>query len=286
VFNFDPLLRIAGLVVRWQTLGTAVALGAAIALAAIVAGRLPGPSRQNARRRRRSQAVAPNQPSRENLLYILCGAVPGALVGGRIGYVLTHLAFYGAHPSAILDMSQGGFELTLAVAGGTMTAAIVAGLFREPIGPWLHVAAIPLLVAIAGGKFSMALGADGQGTPSQIVWATSYLGPGPWSSLGPEIPSHPAQIYEGMTTLIAVAVLLALLRGRAVPGGGRAYFAAIALWCVGRTAAGFAWRDPAVLGPFSAEQILTFAVLLGALAAPTPTPVPVVSTPRGSIAKS
>src|SRR4249919_1382019 len=59
----------------------------------------------------------------DDLLYIAVAALPGAVVGGRIGYVLTHLPYYSANPGAAFDVGQGGFELSLAVVGGTLTAA-------------------------------------------------------------------------------------------------------------------------------------------------------------------
>ena len=65
-FDFDPLLRLGdGLVVRWQT----VALAAVVAACLIVAGVLA-----------RRASLRP-----DDLLYIVVGAVPGAVIGGRLG---------------------------------------------------------------------------------------------------------------------------------------------------------------------------------------------------------
>ena len=61
-------------------------------------------------------------------------------------------------------MTQGGFELSLAVVGGTLSGAVVAALLGAPVGRWLHAAILPLLVALGAGKVAMMLGGDGQGT--------------------------------------------------------------------------------------------------------------------------
>ena len=138
----------------------------------------------------------PNHLRADDLLFIAVAAIPGAVAGGRLGYYLLHLDYYQAHPGAIFDISQGGFELSLAVVGGTLSAAIVAALLGAPVGRWMHALIVPLLLALAAGKAAMVLGGDGQGVPWDGNLATAYLGPGPWGSLAPAVPSHAAQAYE------------------------------------------------------------------------------------------
>ena len=66
---------------------------------------------------------------------------------------------------------------------------------------------MPVLFGIAFGKLAMVLSAAGQGVPSELAWATAYLGPGPWSSLAPELPSHPSQVYEAIVALAVLALI-------------------------------------------------------------------------------
>ena len=141
----------------------------------------------------------------------MLGIVPGAVVAGRLGYVLLHSEFYSATQSAILDPGQGSLELGLGVVGGTLTGAYVARLLDAPIGRWLHVAAIPFLVAVGLGKLAMLLGGSGQGQPSNLDGALAFSGPGPWGSLGPSIPSLPAQVIEAAGTGMAFLVVLLLV---------------------------------------------------------------------------
>ena len=74
----------------------------------------------------------------------------------------------------------------------------------------MHLATLPVLFVLGAGKLTMALGGAGQGVPSDADWATAYLGPGPWGSLAPALPSVPSQILEGSLTLV-IAVVLGLL---------------------------------------------------------------------------
>jgi prolipoprotein diacylglyceryltransferase len=248
VLDFDPLLELTdGLVIRWQTLALAAVIAAALLAAAQLAHRL--------------------DLRRDDLLYIVVGIVPGAFIGARVGYALLHLDAFAADPGALLDPGRGGLELAAGVVGGALTGAYVALLLETSIRAWAHVAAVPLLFALGAGKLTMVLGGSGQGLPSDAAWATAFMGPGPWGSLAPALPSHPAQAYEGIGTLLVLVVLLAAIWvGAFGRRDGRMLLIAIGGWALIRAVASLSWRDPAVVGPFNAGGILAIALAVGCLA--------------------
>jgi prolipoprotein diacylglyceryltransferase len=250
---FDPVLQLGDTAsVRYETIGLAVVLFLALLSAAWIGSRTP--------------SVVPYVPAPglrvDDLVFAVVGAVPGAIVGGRLGTILDHFEFYRANPAAILDPNQGGLTLTLAVPFGLFTGAVIARLLGAPVARWLHATALPLLFLLAAGKLVGVLGATGQGSPSDLAWATAYTGPGPWGSLAPELPSHPAQVYEAVLVTIAIGFLLLASRLEVVARrDGAAMFIALGLWAIARVVVGFTWRDPAILGPFGTEQLLAFVVL-------------------------
>lgn len=252
-FTFDPVLKLSeNASVRYETIGLAIVLFLGLLLAVRIGSQTP--------------AVGPYVPAPglriDDLVFIVVGAVPGAILGGRLGYVLDHLAYYGANPAAILDPAQGGLTLTLAVPGGILTGGFIGRLLGAPVGRWMHAAALPLLFVLGAGKLVGVLGASGQGSPTDVLWATAYSGPGPWGSLAADIHSHPAQIYESILIGFAVVGLWAVSRWDVIARrDGGALFAAVGLWAIARFAVGFAWRDPAIVGPFRAEQLLDLVVL-------------------------
>jgi phosphatidylglycerol---prolipoprotein diacylglyceryl transferase len=254
---FDPVLKLTDTSsVRLETLVLAGVLLAGIALAAWIGRRTP--------------AVGPYVPAPglrpDDLIFIVVGAVPGAIVGGRLGYVLAHLDYYSGHAAAIVDPAQGGYDLTLAVPFGILTGAMIARLVGAPVARWMHAAALPILFVLAAGKLAGVLGANGQGSPSTLPWATSYLGPGPWDALAPQLASHPAQVYEAIAGVLAMLGLWAVSRVEFVARrDGAALFAAVGMWAVGRFVVAFTWRDPVTVGPLRAEQVL--ALLLVAICA-------------------
>ena len=247
-FDFDPLLHLAGdLTVRWQTLALAVVVAVGLACAGVLA--------------RRSGLRA------DDLLFIVVGAVPGAVVGGRIGYALIVPEAFRDGPLTVLDPSVGGLELGMAVVGGIITASIVAILLGAPVGRWAHLAAIPLLAVLAAGKLTMVLGGSGQGRPFDGDWATAFLPPGPWVSLAPAIPSHPSQVYEAIgTAIVALLVLVASSLDVFRAQDGRRLLVALAGWGMARAVASVTWRDPAVVGPLPAGGLIALAIAAVAVA--------------------
>jgi prolipoprotein diacylglyceryltransferase len=244
-FQFDPLAHLFGdLVVRWGSIVLVAVLIAGLVLAGVLA-RAGG---------LRADDVA----------FIAVGIVPGAIVGGRLGYALLHASYYSTAPGLLLDPSVGGLELGLAVVGGTLTGAYVASLLGASVGRWLHVAAAPLLFVLGAGKLTMVLTGAGQGQPSISAWSTAYLGPGPWGSLAPAFPSQPSQAYEGIATLLVLSGLTgALLLGAFARRDGRLFFLAVGLWAVARAWVSTTWRDPAVAGPLNVGGLIAIAIAIG-----------------------
>jgi prolipoprotein diacylglyceryltransferase len=252
--SLDPVLRLSDTSsVRYETIALAIVL----LLGLLVAARLG----------LRTPAGDPDDPAArlriDDLVFITVGAVPGAIIGGRLGYALDHLDYYGTNPSAILDPAQGGLTLTLAVPLGILTGAAIARLVGAPVARWMGVAALPLLFVLAAGKLVGVLGGTGQGAVSDLPWATAYAGPGPWGSLAAGLPAHPSQVYEAVLVAATVPLLFLLSRlfgASRRPGLG--LFIALGLWAAARVVVASTWRDPVAVGPLRMEQALALAVLV------------------------
>jgi prolipoprotein diacylglyceryltransferase len=178
----------------------------------------------------------------------------------------------------------GSLSLLGAVLGGMLGAVYVARLLGAPIGRWASAAAVPMLLVLGLGKIAQLLGGSGQGLPFDGPWAVAFTGPGPWVSLGPDVPSHPAQIYEGLWLLLGIPIVL-LLAGRrhkplrvnplvawadrAAPEG-RLFMLALGWFLLGRVLIGFTWRDDAVVAGLNAEQLLALAALVFLIALAIP----------------
>jgi prolipoprotein diacylglyceryltransferase len=256
VLAFDPLLRLGDTTVKLETLGIAVAALVALLLAGWLATRTPAPASPVAV----VSGVAEPRDLHlriDDMFFIVLAILPGAVIGGRLGYTLVHFDFYRTHLAAAIDPGQGSLELSFAVIGGTLTGAYACYLLGESVGRWLHVATVPTFAAIALGKVAQALGGSGQGQPANLTWATSYQGDGPWGSLAPAVPAHPAQLYEAAATFLVLVLVARLLGSTAFEHrDGRSFVVALLLWLLARAAVATAWRDGTVMGPMNAAQVL------------------------------
>jgi prolipoprotein diacylglyceryltransferase len=252
--SFDPVLRLSDTAsVRWETIGLAAVIFVGLALAVRLGSMTPSLGPQ----------VPPPGLRVDDLVFIVVGAVPGAIFGGRLGYVLDHVGYYQANPAAIADPAQGSLSLTLAVPFGLLTASVVARLLGAPISRWMHALALPLLFVLAAGKVVGVLGGSGQGAPSDLSWATAYVGAGPWGSLAADLPSHPSQVYEAIAIAIAIVVLWLVSGIEFIARrDGALLYAAMGMWALARFVVAFTWRDPAVVGPLNVDQVLLLGVLL------------------------
>lgn len=241
-FQFDPYAHLFdNLTVRWG----AVALVAVIIAALVLTGLLA-----------RAGGLRP-----DDVAFVAIGVVPGAVIGGRLGYLILHADYYSSAPDLLLDPAIGGLELGLAVVGGFLTGAYVASLLGASVGRWLHLVAAPVLFALGAGKLTMVLTGAGQGLPSDAAWATAYLGPGPWASLVPALPSVPSQALEGIATLAILTVLtLTLMVGAFRGRDGRLFFVAIGLWAVARVVVSTTWRDPVVARGLNAGGLIAVGI--------------------------
>jgi phosphatidylglycerol---prolipoprotein diacylglyceryl transferase len=261
VFSFDPNIVVGDLVMRWQTIGVTLAILAGLGVAAIWGAGILRTQRDFSALRL------------DDMVYIVLGVVPGAVVGGRIVHALVYSEYYAADPVRLIDVSAGALSLTGAVIGGTLSGYYIARLIGAPARRWADVAVVSLLLTLGLGKFAQLLGGSGQGAFFDGAWAVAFAPPGPWVSPLPGVPAHPSQVYEGLWYLAAVPFAIysfvgrrklrarKLALGAADDGGG--LFVAFLLWfLLGRLVVGFTWRDDAVLGPLNAEQVISLVLIV------------------------
>ena len=130
----------SGTHVRLQTLGLALMVLGVLMVAAQVARSSPVDAARPADAPATSRGAQP--PPRDDLLYIAVAAVPGAIIGGRIGYWLVHLPLLG-QPRRVPDIWQGGLSCRSASSAGALRAPIVARLLGAPVRRWMHALVLP-----------------------------------------------------------------------------------------------------------------------------------------------
>jgi prolipoprotein diacylglyceryltransferase len=81
--------------------------------------------------------------------------------------------------------------------------------------------------------------------------------------MAPELPSHPAQVYEGIATLV-ILVLLTLFTAAGLfkTRDGRLFFVGMGTWALARGAVTLTWRDTPLVMGLSAASFIALALTL------------------------
>jgi prolipoprotein diacylglyceryltransferase len=107
-FTFDPFVQLFGdLSVRWGAIALTVVISVAIVLAGLLA---------------RGAGLRA-----DDVVFITVGVVPGAVIGGRVGYLLLHPSFANGELGRLVEGARGGRGRGRGGGGGARAGAEVAG---------------------------------------------------------------------------------------------------------------------------------------------------------------
>ena len=149
----------------------------------------------------------------DDQLTIILGSVIGVLVGGRLGYVLFYnLAYYAAHPLAVLAVWDGGMSFHGGLAGIIVAGLVLARMLRVPFWTLADLAAVGTPIGLLLGRLANFVNAELWGRVTTVPWGVVFPGAGP-------LPRHPSQIYEALLEGVVLLVILWALSRKARPQG-------------------------------------------------------------------
>ncbi|MDT3391053.1 MAG: prolipoprotein diacylglyceryl transferase [Bacillota bacterium] len=209
-------LRLGPLEVHWY--GVIIATG--VVLAVILAMR-------EAERR---------QVSTDDLFDMILWALPFALMGARLYYVVFEWPYYAAHPSEIIAIWHGG----MAIYGSLIAAAIVVLIFcrRRQLPVWLvlDIAAPTVLLGQGIGRWGNFMNQEAFGAKTTLhflqqlhlpdfIVQQMYIG-GAYR--------QPTFLYESLWDLLGVVVLLSIRHRKHWFKQGEVFLAYMAWYAFGR----------------------------------------------------
>ncbi|MDP9350880.1 MAG: prolipoprotein diacylglyceryl transferase [Chloroflexota bacterium] len=209
--NIDPnLVEVGGFVLAWHGIFSAVGILAGVWLAAWVM-RWYGLS---------------DEPVYNAALV----AVPAAIVGARLLYVLGNWSQFSGDLLRVFFITEGGMSVWGAVLGGILGGTFHALRNRTPLGPFADAAGLGLLLGMAIGRMGDIINGEHHGTATDLPWAVTYTHPDTLAERGRSV--HLAVGYEMVWDLAVVGLLLWLLRRVRVPGV--VFWLVLVLYSVGR----------------------------------------------------
>ena len=184
--EFDPVaIAIGPVAIRWYGLAYLVGIGAGWWLGRRRAARDPW------------RGWSPQQVD-DLVFYFAVGAV----LGGRIGYVLFYdFARFLSDPLLIIRIWEGGMSFH----GGLLGTIVAAALFSRRAGLGFFAAAdflAPLVPpGLGAGRIGNFVNGELWGKPSELPWAMVFPGAGPQAR-------HPSQLYEAVLEGLVLFVIL------------------------------------------------------------------------------
>lgn len=192
----DPVIVSFGpLAVRWYGLMYLIGLAAAYYLAM--------------REVKLGRSVYTEQQVSDLLFYGFIGAI----LGGRIGYVLFYqFEHFLADPLYLFMMHQGGMSFH----GGLLGAVVVIALFakKTKTSLWqLGDFVAPLVpIGLGAGRIGNFINGELWGRTTDVSWGMVFPGAGP-------LPRHPSQLYEFALEGVVLFILLFLYTRKPRPVG-------------------------------------------------------------------
>lgn len=177
-------------------------------------------------------------------------ALVGAVVGARLLHAATNLDLYTAEPSRLWALDATGFALYGGLLVGGAAGLLTARALGLGLWAFADAGAAGGAVGVVFNRVGCFLQGCCYGRPTDLPWGVEFppgspawvrqMVDGPPDGGGSPLlsgllggsrlepgPVHPTQLYELAAALVALAVVLALVRRRAVPGVA---FASAALW--------------------------------------------------------
>lgn len=133
-------------------------------------------------------------------------------VGGRLFHVIYEYPdYYWSQPWRVLEVWRGGFVFFGGAGAAFIACLILLQRKRLPWGPWADLLAPVIILVYAIGRVGSFLSGASFGLPTDLPWAVVYP---PGVEAPPDIPLHPAALYEVAWSLGLVGVLLWAERSR------------------------------------------------------------------------
>ncbi len=198
----------------------------------------------------------------DKVLNVIVLAVLVALLGARLYYVLFNWEYYGANPSRILAVWEGG----LAIHGGLIAGAVATVLYcrraRLPLPVTMDIMVPGVAIGQAIGRWGNFFNQEAFGVPTTLPWRL-YIDPAhrPPHLAGFEY-FHPTFLYESLWNFLVFALLWFGLRKRLQGRPGALTLCYFGLYSMGRFFVEGLRIDSLMLGSLRAAQVVSFLLVV------------------------
>ncbi len=198
--------------------------------------------------------------SQDDLFNLILCALPAAVIGARLYYVIFEWSSYKDNLASIFNLREGG----LAIYGGVIGAAVAIFAYckikKLSIGKKLDILAVGLLIGQTVGRWGNFVNGEAFGGATTLPWAMTIVHNGELVAES----VHPTFLYESLWNALGIVVLLLYKRKKTFNGE---VFCGYMVWYgIGRAMIEGLRADSLYLGPLRVSQILSVCLVIAGIA--------------------
>lgn len=202
--------------------------------------------------------IAIIRATRENLhediiLDLALIAVPIAVIGARLYYVILKWDYYGQNLADIIRIREGGLAIHGAIIAGVLTGYLFCRY--KKIDFWLlaDICAPSIILGQAIGRWGNYFNQEAYGTPTNLPWAIEIEG----------VMVHPTFLYESLWNFGVFIFLLYYTKKSKYQGQIFLYY--LILYSIGRFFIEGLRTDSLMIGNLRMAQVISMAIIGGSL---------------------
>ncbi len=198
--------------------------------------------------------------SQDDLFNMILIALPAAVIGARLYYVIFEWSSYKNNLSSIFNLREGGLAIYGGVIGAAATVVAYCKIKKLSIGRKLDILAVGLLIGQAVGRWGNFVNGEAFGGTTNLPWAMTIVHNG--KVVAESV--HPTFLYESLWNALGIVALLIYKRKKVFNGE---VFCGYMVWYgIGRAMIEGLRADSLYLGPLRVSQVLSVCLVFVGIA--------------------
>lgn len=181
-------------------------------------------------------------------------AVPAAIVGARIYYIIFNWGSYKQNPQDVFNVRQGGLAIHGAIIAGVLAGYLFCRYKKIRFWTLADVCAPSIILGQAIGRWGNFINQEAHGGPTNLPWGIEING----------VKVHPTFLYESLWNFGVFCFLLYYSDKKKYEG--QIFILYLILYSVARYFIEGLRTDSLMLGPFRVAQLISIVSIAGAAA--------------------
>jgi phosphatidylglycerol:prolipoprotein diacylglycerol transferase len=140
--------------------------------------------------------------TQDNIIDMLLCAVPAAVVGARLYYVIFYFSLFKDNLWNVFKLWEGGLAFYGAVIGAVIAVIIYCRVRKLPIGPFFDIGGLGLLIGQIVGRWANFINREAFGGETEV-----FCRMGLTDASGNTIYVHPTFLYESLWNILGLVLL-------------------------------------------------------------------------------